>query len=101
VDFDDNFPPRYVKIEIDLNNHEDIVEFVIHELMHVTLSELARGKFDENLEEVFVLSLSSYISGWVMKSPQRLKRWTKLINQKLVEAAKALEPIPLEERVVR
>ena len=101
MDFDDNFPPRYVKIEIDLNNHEDIVEFVIHELMHVTLSELARGKFDENLEEVFVLSLSSYISGWVMKSPQRSKRWTKLINQKLVEAAKALEPIPLEERVVR
>jgi hypothetical protein len=101
VDFDDNFPPRYVKVEIDLNNHEAVIPFVIHELVHVVLSELVLGKFDETLEEVMVVAISSFVAEWVIASPSRRTKWQKVIDRKLTETAAKLEPVPLEEQVAR
>lgn len=83
-DFDDKFPPAYVKIVVDANNN-DTVRFVIHELIHVVISELVIGKFDSTLEEVLVLSLETFIWSFVSTSRPRLARWEKLIAKKLAE----------------
>jgi hypothetical protein len=101
VDFDDNFPPGYVKIVVDANN-QPIIRYVIHELIHVVLSELVLGKFDETLEELLTVALDGYIYAWVAKSKSRTTRWTTLIGKKLAESeALHLMDIPLEEQVDR
>ena len=100
VDFDDIFPPAYVHIDVDANN-TPIIRFVIHELLHVVLSELVIGKFDETLEEVLIVALDGYIYEWVAKSKSRSARWTALIEKKLTENDADLEPVPLEEQVDR
>jgi len=93
--FDDRFPPAYVKIVVDANNNET-VRFVIHELIHVVISELVIGKFDATLEEIFVLSLETYLWNFVSSSKARLARWQKLIEKKLTENP-PLADVPLEE----
>ena len=90
VAFDDNFPPAYVHIKVDANN-TPMVQFVIHELIHVILSELVLGKFDETLEEVIVVSLDSYMWAFVSNSKPRLAKWNALIEKKLAE-----EPVKLK-----
>lgn len=92
VDFDDYFPPAYVKINVDLNN-PDRVQYVIHELKHVVLSELVWGKFDETLEEVITVALDTHMYEYVKRSKARLARWEKLIEQKLAETAPPDRPI--------
>lgn len=95
-EFDDKFPPAYVRITVDANNNET-VRFVIHELIHVTIAELVLGKFDSTLEEVVVLSLETYIWNFVSGSKTRLAKWEKLIAKKLAENPPATTPLSLEE----
>lgn len=95
VDYDDKFPPAYVHIIVDANNNETI-KFVIHELIHVVISELIIGKFDETLEEVFVLSLETYLWNFVSANKVRLAKWNKLIQKKLAENPPE-DPPSLEE----
>lgn len=100
VEFDDKFPPAYIKIDVDANN-QPVIRFVIHELLHVVLSELVIGKFDETLEEVLIVSLDGYIYEWVAKSKSRTAKWTTLIEKKLAEADALLETVSHEELVDR
>jgi hypothetical protein len=100
VDFDDNFPPRYVKVTLDMNAGE-VLKHVVHELLHVTFSELVRGKFDDTLEEVFVMAMTDYMYAWIAKSPARELRWQELINRKLAEPDPDVEPVPLFEQQER
>ena len=100
VDYDDNFPPAFVNIDVDLNN-TPIIQFVIHELLHVVLSEMVIGKFDETLEEVVIVAMHEYLHQYVAKSKTRTARWTALIEKKLAEYEATLEPVPHEERVDR
>ena len=94
-DFDDYFPPRWIKITVDANNNDN-VRFVIHELLHVMLSELVLGKFDQTLEEVLVLSLDTYMWNFVKSSKVRLAKWEALIQKKLAENPSPPD-VPLEE----
>jgi hypothetical protein len=94
VVFDTRWPPQNVKIEIDMNNAEPI-HTIIHELLHVVLSETVCGKFDSSLEEVVILSLDEYIYNWVKASPKRLAKWQKLLEAKLAETAG--EPLSQED----
>lgn len=100
VKFDDNFPPAYVNVDVDANN-QPVISNVIHELLHVILSELVIGKFDDTLEEVHIVALTTYIYEWVAKSKYRTKCWSALIEKKLAETDALLETIPLEEQVDR
>jgi len=84
-----------VKIVVDANNN-DTVRFVIHELVHVTISELVIGKFDSTLEEVLVLSLETFLWSFISSSKSRLTKWEKLIAKKLAENP-AEKPASLEE----
>jgi len=93
-DYDDRFPPAYVHIEVDANNNDN-TRFVIHELIHVVISELVLGKFDRTLEEVVVLGFEEYIWNFVRAKPSRLTRWEKLIAKKLAE--NPTEPVKLED----
>jgi hypothetical protein len=101
VDFPEYFPPKHVKIEIDLNNGPQIIPFIIHELVHVVMSELIRGKFDETLEEVLIVAWATFVSDWVMASKTRKARWQKVLDRKLVEYQATLEDVPYEEQVAR
>lgn len=100
VEFDDKFPPAYIKIDVDANN-QPVIRYVIHELLHVVLSELVIGKFDESLEEVLIVALDSHIYDWVAKSKSRVARWTTLIDKKLAEADAQKDTVPHEELVDR
>lgn len=101
VDFSDKFPPAKIEIDLDLNALEPI-GIVIHELIHVVMSELVLGKFDESLEEVIVLGLDKYIYDWVKASPARKRKWQTLLDKKLAEtAATELEPLSFEKLATR
>jgi len=84
VDFDDKFPPAYVRITVDANN-TPVAQYVVHELIHVVISELVLGKFDSTLEEIVVLSLDRYIWNFISTNKSRLAKWEKLIAKKLAE----------------
>lgn len=93
--FDDKWPPLYVNITVDANNN-DTIRCVIHELIHVVISELVIGAFDATLEEVLVLAFETYIWNFVSSSKVRMQRWQKLIDKKLAENAPET-PASLEE----
>lgn len=93
--YDDKFPPAYIRITVDANNNDTIAS-VIHELIHVALSELTIGKFDLTLEEVLILALETYIWNYVKDNKTRRARWEKLIQKKLAENP-APKPPTLEE----
>ena len=97
--FDDKFPPAYVRIVVDANKN-DTVWFVIHELLHVVCCEIVLGKFDQTLEEAFMLGLDNYMWDFVKSSPRRLRKWERLIQKKLAENP-AEPPIPLAAQVDR
>ena len=88
---DDNFPPAYVKITVDANNNVNVARYVMHELLHVVMSELVLGKFDFTLEEVIILGFETYMWEFISSSKPRLRKWEKIIAAKL-----ALNPSPVE-----
>jgi len=83
---------------VDANN-TPVVHYVIHELLHVILSELVLGKFDDSLEEVMIVALDTHIFEFVSKSKSRLAKWNTLIERKLAETP--VQPRPTEELVDR
>lgn len=98
--FDDFYPPRYIKIEVDANAG-DIERSVLHELIHVILSELIWGKFDPTIEEVIILAFEDYMWDFISKSPQRRAKWTKIINRKIAESEALLVDRSLTELTER
>lgn len=80
-------------------NNTPVLQYVIHELVHVTISELVIGKFDDTLEEVVVVALEGHIFNFISKSKARLAKWNVLIERKLGESDRPLKPI--EEIVER
>ena len=99
-DFDDWYPPRWIRITIDANNNEN-VKFVMHELIHVMISELILGCFDETLKEAFLLGLENWMWDFISKSPQRLAKWEKALAVKIAES-EALKPeATLADMVIR
>jgi hypothetical protein len=101
VDYTEYFPPKHIKLEVDLNNGAATIPFVIHELVHVVMSELVRGKFDETMEEVAIVAWAEFISSWVMASKTRRARWQKVLDRKVAEYNATLEAVPYEEQVAR
>ena len=97
--FDDCFPPAYVRIEIDANNNKT-TQFVMHELIHVIISEIVLGKFDATLEEAFLLGLERFMWDYISSKPARLAKWDKLIQKKLAESTPA-DDVPLADLVER
>jgi len=73
-----------VQIEVDANNAQ-VERYVIHELLHVVLSELVLGKFDSTLEEVLILAYENYLWDFVSAKPSRVAKWRKLVEKKLRE----------------
>ena len=84
-------------------NQGEHVAFVVHELLHVILHPLVIGRVDSTLEEVWIVSLTDYMSRYIHKSPERLARWNRIIRKKLDESEKAdgLIPLTVEELVDR
>lgn len=76
-------------------NNNDTVRYVMHELLHVVLSELILGKFDYSCEEAFVLGMENYMWSFISSSKSRMARWQKLIEKKLAENPKP--DVPLED----
>ena len=99
-DFDDFYPPRWIKIEVDANAGDPWLT-VLHELIHVVFSELIWGKFDPTLEEVMILAFEHYMQDFIKKSPQRLAKWTKIIDRKIAESEALLPDRPLAELAER
>ena len=99
-DFDDFYPPRWIKIEVDANSG-DIERSVLHELLHVVLSELVWGKFDPTTEEVIILAFEEYLWDFIPKSPARKAKWTKIINRKIAESEALLPNRSLAELTER
>jgi hypothetical protein len=88
-----------VKIAIDANNNQT-TQFVMHELIHVMISETVLGKFDATLEEAFLIGLENFMWDFISKSPVRLAKWEKLIQKKLADNP-TLPDAPLAELVER
>lgn len=84
VHHDAEFPPYKVEIRIDANNLP-VERYVMHELLHVVLSELVRGKFDDTMEEVLIVALDTDLWNYVSKSKPRLARWKKTVERKIQE----------------
>ena len=82
IEFEGIFPPTDIKIKVDANDSAPI-STVIHELLHVILYELIVGRFSEELEEEFVLTFEKFMYEYIMKSPERMAKWNKLIESKL------------------
>lgn len=95
-DFDDFFPPRYIKIEVDANAG-DTIPTVLHELIHVIFSEIIWGKFDPTLEEVWIMAYETYMWEFIKVSPARLKKWNSIIDRKIAEYEATLPIRPLLE----
>lgn len=100
VEFDDHFPPSWIKIRVDGNN-QPVLQFVIHELLHVVLSELVLGKFDDTLEEVLIVALDAYMYSYVTSSKARTRKWNALLDEKFAAAHAAQPDRPLDEVVER
>ena len=89
--FDDYFPPAKITIELDGNN-QPLARYVMHELLHVILCEIILGKFDETVEEAFILGLENFMWAYIEeKKGGRRAKWDALIERKLAETA-ATEP---------
>lgn len=82
-------------------NAGDIERSVLHELIHVILSELIWGKFDPTIEEVIILAFEDYMWDFISKSPQRRAKWTKIINRKIAESEALLVDRSLTELTER
>lgn len=85
-----------MKIEVDGNN-QPLTRFVLHELLHVTFSELILGKFDRTLEEVMILAYEEYMWNFIQASKTRRAKWEALIERKLAEFRATQPDIPLVE----
>lgn len=96
----EHFPPYEVEIKIDAN-HQPIVHYIIHELLHVVYSPFLTGIMDDSLEEAVIVGLDAYMFNYVKASRSRLAKWNALIEKKLAESAAALPDTPLEELVDR
>jgi hypothetical protein len=77
------------------------MRFVMHELIHVVISEIVVGKFDLTLEEAFLLGLENYLWDHVSKSKRAKARWQALIDKKLAESIAQEPDAPLAEQVER
>lgn len=97
--YDDHFPPAYVRIEVDANTAMT-ERFVMHELVHVTLSELILGKFDGTLEEVIILAFENFMWNFIESDPKRLMRWRRLVAKKIAETSPVID-VPIEKLVDR
>lgn len=98
VTYDSDFWPRKCEVTIDANN-QPVVQFVIHELLHILFLPFL-GFADDTLEEVMICALDAYMYNYVAKSKRRLAKWNALIEQKLAEVDKGPPPT-LEEMVNR
>ena len=99
VEFDPNYPPAYVRVQVDANN-TPVARFVIHELLHVVMSEKVLG-LDETLEEVLIVALEAHLWAFVEKSKSRRTKWDSLIERKLAEHCATLTDRTIEEIVDR
>lgn len=99
VNFDVSGTLEYIEIKAD-KNVEDHVENIVHELVHVALSEMFQWRVDETLEEVMVLALASYMYNYVKASKIRRHRWVTIIERKFAESDTRPEK-PLSELVER
>mgnify|MGYP006266383227 CR=1 FL=1 len=93
--WDELFPPTNIRIKVDANAGQHISS-VVHELLHVILYEMFLGRLGATLEEVCVVSLESYLSGYINKSPERVAKWTRLIESKLPQIDNPLDPSRVE-----
>jgi hypothetical protein len=101
VEYDpDYWPPYDVTVTVDANNG-NLVQYVIHELLHVVFGPLIAGSMDETLEEVVIVALEAYMIEYVKKSKTRYAKWSSLIEKKLAESLADAPAIPLEELVDR
>ena len=98
VILDDDWPPSKVAIRIDANN-QPLVQYVIHELLHVVFDPTVTPACDETLEEVIIVALDTYMYEYVKGSKARLAKWNALIERKL--AATEKPAVSLEELVDR
>lgn len=101
--FDPVFPPGEIDITVDANNHptDPIIRLVMHELLHVAMSESIVARLDATLEEVVILSLDTYLWTYMNSSKQRLAKWEKLIERKLVILEGQKADVSLEDQVKR
>lgn len=88
-------------IIVDANASQSIVLSVVHELLHVVLSEVFIGRVDETLEEVMIVGLEAHIFRYISERKARLARWSALIDKKLAEHSDTLPAIPIEKLVDR
>jgi hypothetical protein len=93
----DIIPPTNIRIKVDANSGE-ASRFVVHELLHVILYPMLFCRFDDTLEEVFVVAMDTYMWAYIEKSPARHAEWVKAVKKKLDEG---LVDIPLEDQVKR
>jgi hypothetical protein len=94
--YDTEFPPAMIHITVNTNEHE-VIRYVIHELLHVTLSEIVIGRFALDLEEIVILAIEEYMTQYVLKSRARLLRWRNLIDQKLTASYNERPDLSVEE----
>lgn len=79
-------PPRNIYITVDANDDPlKHISTVIHELFHVVLYAAFFGWFTDDYEEVGILAYEQDMYEYIKKSPERVKRWTELIGEKLQE----------------
>jgi hypothetical protein len=87
VVWDTVLPPRDISITIDANDDPlQHISTVIHELFHVVLYVAFFGWFSDDYEEVAILAYERDMYEYVKNSPQRLAKWTALIECKLRES---------------
>jgi hypothetical protein len=101
VDWDPILPPTNIKIVVDANAETDLIRFVIHELIHITMCGMFVGWVDDQLEEACMLGMEELVYAHVKKSPERERQWRAVLEAKFAEATKGDRLRTVEELTVR
>lgn len=82
VEWEEGRPPENVRIVVDPDK-DGRIRCVVHELLHVALTENLRPIMDAVLEEFVILALEEGMDEYIKSSPRRLTSWRRAIETKL------------------